>query len=303
MCVAGCHHGVVSIVTGDAVPLQMPLAQFPTRLLALALDLVIIFITLGVVSSMMSIATQDAAEGFQVAASLLTVVLILIGMPAVIETLTRGQSAGKKAAGLRVVRTDGGPVRFRHSLTRSLALFFIDLWTTSGLVGTVTCVSTKKSQRVGDLLAGTLVVRERVPRAATVVERPAIMPPELAGWASTLDLATMPDSLAAVTRSFLGRWHDFEPQARHQMAAQLTTAVMAHSSPPPPPATAPSYYLSAVMAERSRRAWLAAAPPPTGMPPRAPLSALPPPAPGSAIQPPATPADANPRDGGFVPPA
>ena len=61
----------------------------------------------------------------------MSVVLVLVGLPTLVETLTRGRSLGKIAAGLRVVRDDGGPVRFRHSFVRSLFML-VDFWLTGG---------------------------------------------------------------------------------------------------------------------------------------------------------------------------
>ena len=61
------------------------------------------------------------------AITLVAVVLVIVGLPTLIETLTRGRSLGKMAAGLRVVRDDGGPVRFRHSFVRALFMI-VDFW-------------------------------------------------------------------------------------------------------------------------------------------------------------------------------
>ena len=57
-----------------------------------------------------------------------------------------------------------------------------------------------KGKRLGDFLAGTVVVRERIPAQAMPL---AAMPPQLAGWASGLDLSRVPDDLAMAARQYL----------------------------------------------------------------------------------------------------
>ena len=314
----------MTIITGDAVALQLPIAQFPARLLGLLLDTLPLLLLWALLVGGFAAVAASASEGYLTAGFLLITVLLLIGVPATVETLSRGKSLGKAATGLRVVRLDGGPVRFRHSLVRAMALFFVDLWFSSGLVGTLSCVSTRRAQRVGDMLAGTMVIRERVPRAATAADRPAVMPPQLAGWAASADVARVPDDLALVVRSFLARWYDLDPGARTRLELDLAGRMTQYVSPLPPMGTPPSHYLSAVIAERSRRSYLAqmsrefgspgAMPPPTvpGHPPPAPPTPAPPapptagpaypraiPAPGPPPPPPPPPSSTAP---GHVPP-
>ena len=100
-------------VTGEAVALDLRIAQFPSRTLALALDLVVqcgVLVAVGLFA--VSVASQvDGAAATAIV--LVAIVMVIVGMPTLIETLTRGRSLGKLAAGLRVVRDDGGPARCR----------------------------------------------------------------------------------------------------------------------------------------------------------------------------------------------
>ena len=130
-----------------------------------------------------------------------------------VETLTRGRSVGKMMMGLRVVRDDGGPIRMRHSLVRALAMVFLDLWVTSGVVGGLSALASSRSKRMGDHLAGTIVVGERIPRHATAHQEIS-MPPPLAGWAAGLDLVAVPDGLALNVRTFLHRAPSLDPAVR-----------------------------------------------------------------------------------------
>ena len=113
-------------MTGEAVPLELRLAKLPSRALAISIDLALVFaaaILMGIAISAV-VSTVDAALG--AALTLVGFVALFVGVPTLVETLTRGRSLGKLALGLRVVRDDGGPVRFRQALTRALAGVFVD---------------------------------------------------------------------------------------------------------------------------------------------------------------------------------
>jgi len=155
------------VVIGEAVELDVRTARLPSRALGLALDVLIMLVLLLVVLLVMSAIGADVDPALAAAVSLITTVGVFVGYPLLWETLTRGRSPGKYAMGLRVVRTDGGPIVFRHALARALAGFIVDFGLLSlftGLIGIVVSASTARGQRIGDLLAGTVVVRERLPR-------------------------------------------------------------------------------------------------------------------------------------------
>ncbi|MGD9954885.1 MAG: RDD family protein [Candidatus Nanopelagicales bacterium] len=277
-------------VTGEAVALDLRLAQFPSRMLALFLDLLIQLVLLIIVVWLVG-STLSSADGAAAAAITVTmIVLVLVGWPTLIETLTRGRSLGKVAAGLRVVRDDGGPVRFRHSFVRALFMI-VDFWLTSGSVGLIASLASQRGKRVGDQFAGTVVIRERVPSAARVVQHAYAMPPGLEGWASTADLARLPDVTAQQARQLLTRAATLEPSVRDSLGRQLAAEVQAYVAPPPPQGTHPEAYLAAVLTQRMRTSSAAAerarqqgarpmpaAPAPAAMPavPVAPAAPLPP---------------------------
>jgi uncharacterized RDD family membrane protein YckC len=237
------------LVTGEAVVLELRLAKVASRLLSLAIDLAVqvallivgILVIGGVAGSV-----DDAAAAAMMSVFLVTVI---VGYPVAFETLSRGRTLGKLALGLRVVREDGGPIRFRHALVRGLAAV-IEIWVTVGAVALVISLASSKGKRLGDFLAGTVVVRERVPVSAAPM---VAMPPILAGWASGLDLSRLPDDLALAARQFLSRSRELSPEVRESMGARLAGSMAAHTSPPPPPGVPPWAFLSAVLAERRRR--------------------------------------------------
>ncbi len=249
---------VAHLITGDAVTLELRIAGLPSRMLALTIDLVVQILLLAV--TMVFVGWAFSAGGSPGAASAVTlaaVVLVVVGWPTLVETLSHGRSLGKAVMGLRVVRDDGGPVRMRHALVRALAMVVPDLWITSGVVGGLSALMSARSKRIGDHLAGTIVVGERVPRTAYQHQQAILMPPPLAAWAAGLDLVAVPDSVALNARTFLQRAPSLDPAARHGIASRLATQMSAFVRTPAPLGTPAEAYLAAVLAERTRRSWAA----------------------------------------------
>ena len=247
------------LVTGEAVALELRPAKLPSRALAVLLDLAVavvayIVVTIGVVA-----ATASLDEAAQAALSVGLFVLLLVGGPIAVETLSHGRSLGKLACGLRVVRDDGGPIRFRHALVRGL-IGVIEILLTLGVVAVIASLVSARGRRLGDVFAGTLVVRERVPAARTGFVPPP--PPWLAGRFSALDLSAVPDGLWLSVRQYLTRMQTLDPQVGWSMAQRLATELAARTGAPVPPGVSPAAYLAAVLHERqtreARRAFAAA---------------------------------------------
>jgi uncharacterized RDD family membrane protein YckC len=237
------------LVTGEAVALDLRPASFASRALAIALDLLILVVggwIVGVYLLSLLFALDDAAAA---AVFLVTEVGILVGVPVTVETLTRGRSVGKLAAGLRVVRDDGGPIRFRHALIRGL-LGVLEFYLSYGSIPLIVSLTNKRGKRVGDILAGTYVVRARGGRP---LPPPVGMPPELVAWALNADIGRIPDRLAMAVRQFLARIDALHPASRQRLGVGLATQVAQYVAPPPPAGVYPERFLAAVMAERRRR--------------------------------------------------
>ena len=244
------------LVTGDAVVVELRLARIPSRTVALALDVLVLFAIGAVLVLGGAAAFGSVDDALGRALTLVMVVAVLVGVPVTFETLTRGRTLGKMAMGLRVVRDDGGPIGLRHALIRGL-VGVVEIWLLSGAGAIVSSLVSSKGKRIGDLLAGTVVVRERMPAHGGAV---AAMPPALAGWASGLDLSRLPDDLALAARQYVSRAGELSPGARESMGARLAAAVATVVSPPPPPGVPPLPYLSAVLAERRQREFARMAP-------------------------------------------
>ncbi|HTR92275.1 MAG TPA: RDD family protein [Trebonia sp.] len=255
---------MAEIVTGEAVVLDLPYARFPTRMLAHLIDMFVQFAAMGVVGilALGGLAT-GALNGASLAAVLVTgFVAAIVGYPIACETLSRGRTPGKAALGLRVVAEDGGPVRFRQALVRALA-GSVECWLMFGVPALVTAMISARGNRLGDIFAGTFVIRERAPRAASGpypaggyagrAGGPSAMDPALSGWAATLDLSALPEPVATAAGSYLSRYWQLNPAARDQLGGQLAASVSAHVTPPPPPGLHPAAYLHAVLAEHGNR--------------------------------------------------
>jgi uncharacterized RDD family membrane protein YckC len=245
---------VSDLVSGEAVVLELRVATVASRGLAMALDVLIQFVGFYIVSLIMVSAGFAAFDGaLETAVFLVLVVLVVVGYPVALETFTRGRTVGKIALGLRTVRADGGPIRFRQALVRGLAGFFVDFWALGvlGAVAVIVSVSSKQGQRVGDMLAGTLVVRERVPREQPVPQ--VYVPPQMATWAADLQVGNLPNDLALAVRQYLGRLYELNPNAAAGLGHKLATEVSGYLGTPVPPGMPPYAYLSAVLAERRTR--------------------------------------------------
>jgi uncharacterized RDD family membrane protein YckC len=238
------------IVTGEAVALDIRPAGVGSRGIALLIDLAAQFaVLLGWLLAVSQVgASSDEAA---VTAVVLTLfVATVLGYPVGFETLWHGRTPGKAAMGLRVVRDDGGPIRFRHALVRGLVGVVVDRpGISSGLLALIPMLATKRAKRLGDLAAGTVVVQDRVPSR---VAPAAIVSSELAGWAGGLDLTGVNDALALDIRHFLARAPQLSPVTRDEMGNRLLGQVSALVGPLPPSMPA-GLYLQTVLAERTRR--------------------------------------------------
>ena len=188
--------------------LELRLATLGSRVLAILLDLSIqltglALLLLGLAG--VSAATSASLPGW-VAAVIVTflVFLVIFGYPAILETVWNGKTVGKRVLGIRVVTTEGAPIRFRQAAIRA-ALELVDFFIPPG--GLVACVSvllTRDDQRLGDLAAGTFVVHERTANASA---SPVWFPPPWGyeSYAATLDVAALDAEDYELVRSFLLR--------------------------------------------------------------------------------------------------
>jgi uncharacterized RDD family membrane protein YckC len=316
------------MVTPEAVALEFRTANLGSRILAYLIDLVVV--VAGILAGLFAVALLGQASDV-VVPDWLALTLVLVLLPAwwlgyfiAFETLWRGRTLGKAALGLRVVTREGAPVRFRHAAIRAL-LGLVDWLVLGGFFAVVFILFTRDNQRLGDLVAGTLVLRER---SALAAPAPVVFgpPPGLEHYTATLDPGGLGTEEYLAVRTFVLRAASLPPGPRAALAWQLASPLAARLRPPPPAGVSPELYLYCVAAAYQQRQRLAAGQgpgpgglwtadnvsSPAGLPSRAGAprsggsgSGLPDPAPAPAhpagpAPPAAEPAPA-PR-GGFVPP-
>ncbi|GAA4348736.1 RDD family protein [Microbacterium rhizosphaerae] len=220
------------ILTGEAVALDVQPIGFFLRALGLAIDMVVSIAVLVLftwaASWMQSIGLLDASTARILL--LAVVALVTVVVPTTVETLSHGRSLGKLAVGGRIVRSDGGAAGFRHAFIRALVGVF-EIWMTLGVVAAVTGAFTPRSQRLGDLTAGTYSERTRTPKLPAPG---AGLPAGLEPWAATADVARLPDALARRCAQFVRQADRMEPAARARLSASLAAEAVRFTSPVPP---------------------------------------------------------------------
>ncbi len=200
------YAGVDQLVTGEAVALELPPASLGLRIVSGLIDVTIEFGILVLGTILATVTAPDEAL-FGVMSVVLIAFTLVIG-PAIMETLTMGRTVGKFAMGIRAVRDDAGPISFHHSFVRHL-VGVVEIWVLSGVPALVGALVSSKGKRIGDFAAGTYVVRDRY---KLQLPWPVQMPPHLAHWAASADIAPLPDSLAVALRQLLGRTGHAEPR-------------------------------------------------------------------------------------------
>ncbi|WP_343599532.1 RDD family protein [Mycobacterium sp.] len=251
------------VVTGDAVVLDVQIAQLPVRAVGSLIDISVMLVgyLLGLVLWASSLSQLDDAA--TAAILVIFTVLVVVGYPLVVETATRGRSLGKLVVGLRVVSDDGGPERFRQALFRAFASV-VEIWMLLGSPAVISSLLSPKAKRIGDIFAGTVVISERGPKTAP----PPAMPQSLSWWAASLQLSGLGAEQAELARQFLARATQLESKVRDQMAHRIAGDVLARVAPPPPPGTPLQLALAAVLAERHRRELARLQPAPPGARPQ-----------------------------------
>ncbi|MDQ1403570.1 MAG: hypothetical protein QOG03_1886, partial [Actinomycetota bacterium] len=149
------------------------------------------------------------------------------------------------------------PIRFRHAAIRS-ALALVDVYILNGLVAIVTILVTRNNQRLGDLVAGTIVVRERSgTKAPTAIAFP--IPRGCEAYAETLDVSALTQGEYGAIRSFLLRAVALPAHVRAGLATELAAPLVHRMRHTPPTWVGPELFLACVAAVYQRR--FGAAPP------------------------------------------
>jgi uncharacterized RDD family membrane protein YckC len=253
--------------TPEGVSVDLVLAGAGSRFGAIMLDVLvevgILWIGFFVVGAAFT-TTHDPIAGIAVLSVL--VFFDLFGYFVLLECLTGGRTLGKLAAGLRAVKLDGQPMGFRRSVVRTV-LRLVDVYLTVGMVGLGFILGTSRNQRLGDLAAGTIVIRERragaAPGPSTSAFVPATTPgtpaPVVSAYGEALDArgwdvtAVTLDEVVLVER-FLRSRGGYTAAARTRLAARLANQ-LAPKVAGAPAGLAAERFLEGVVAAKTGAGW------------------------------------------------
>lgn len=263
---------ILQIDTPENVAFGYEVAGIGSRFLAALIDTIIIvavqFVLLLVLLFIASASSPGSFDmddmenlGLAVVIVVLLGSLITIGYYIFFELLWNGQSPGKRAVKIRVIRTDGTPVTLSEILIRNL-LRLVDLLPSSYGVGVITMFVTKQSQRLGDLAAGTLVVfAETEVTIDSLQRRPFILagprradaPADAVAPGSALRLERLTDQDLRLVEEFLRR--RYELSNARAMATQLVSMLRKRMELPaqPEPNITPERWLADVYDAYRRR--------------------------------------------------
>jgi|SRR2546422_889487 len=228
------------IETPERVPLHFALASIGNRFLACAVDHAIQLLAIAVMAIAFTIIANYSSLGNRLseapkwvyAVGIIIVFLLISGYFAVFEWLWNGQTPGKRWLKLRVIREDGRPITFFEAAVRNLLRDFDIMPAPFYSVGLISVFASSKDQRVGDMVAGTVVVREREAEApaftqvfASPVSDPALRR-SFKPVAFTADVNSLTESEIEVVETFLRRRWDLADVPRQWMAWRVAMPLL-----------------------------------------------------------------------------
>ena len=217
------------IATPEGVELELVLAGLASRFMAEAIDLALLMLMLSATIALALVA-GGAAGVLLLSVTLGGWLLLSVVYNVAFEVLASGRTPGKRACSLRVVEEGGEAVGLRASAVRNLVRLLEGL-ATLYIPAIVSILATSRNQRLGDLAAGTLVIREpRSERRKDAAPAPPASRLRTADW----DVSAITSQELAAIRSFLERRGSFTPAARRGLARELAARLGAKVAGPPP---------------------------------------------------------------------
>ncbi|MBV7364113.1 RDD family protein [Actinomycetaceae bacterium TAE3-ERU4] len=231
------------IVTGEGVSLELEPTSLLRRLLAGFYD----YVLLGSIVFVACIYLLPYLES-QVERNLLTrwiVIFVIILVPAFMEIITRGQSLGKMLLGIKVVRDDGGIPTRGSSVWRAVTIYF-EILASLGSIALISIIFNPQGKRIGDILAGTVVVNSQIAGKPRIIQ----LPPELKQWVQTASLAPPPNELLESARLHLHNTYRLPTDIRHAQAVSIATELARYATPPAPTRDAERFIAAFLVARR-----------------------------------------------------
>jgi uncharacterized RDD family membrane protein YckC len=214
------YEDAITISTPEGVDLELRLAGLGSRFTAALVDIVIRVVLLIAVALLLrqeGVFVGEPVTGIEGAAFVILFFLIVFGYDVFFETLASGRTPGKRWSGLRVVLAEGRPIGFLASAVRNVVRL-IDFLPAGYAIGCVSILVSAKNQRLGDIAAGTLVIRDRIPAPPPAwPPRASAAMPEALAW----DVSAITAEELGAVRRFLERRFDLTPEARAQLGSTL----------------------------------------------------------------------------------
>ena len=245
----------LTIETPEQIPLEFPLAGIGSRFLAIALDTLIqvlgFLMIVFVAEILLPTAARFTPRALTWAAAIffLCVFILYSGYYALFEIFWNGQTPGKRLVRLRVISDSGRPITVYEAVVRNL-LRIIDQLPGLYVVGIISVFLTARNKRLGDIVAGTVVVHEKAMQDS--------QPDFFAAAASTAlssGLQITAEELELIER-FLQRRYDLSPEVRRQSAEQIAGRLRARLGAAQDGAASPEDYLESLARQKRDSAGL-----------------------------------------------
>ncbi|MEO8228037.1 MAG: stage II sporulation protein M [Gemmatimonadota bacterium] len=238
----------IEVETPEHVVLDLEIAGVGSRALASLVDLAIILgAVLAVAITLRILAGTGLRPGWSAAVFVALVFLLFWGYFTLFEALREGQTPGKRRVGIRVLRDTGHPVTFAASAARNL-LRIADFLPPPYLSGALLVALHPRGKRLGDMVAGTIVVRDRPadvapPRQSEAGQRSRLVEQQL-----TAPLLT--EDEYRLLAQYGERSGSLDPAVRRRFAAALASRFAAHL---PPQAMTDEAFILALLADETAR--------------------------------------------------
>jgi uncharacterized RDD family membrane protein YckC len=239
------------VETPERVELHFILASVGNRFLAAAMDHIIQAVLLALI--LLSFAVAEGWSYFSSLGVWAAALMILAGFTiywgyfVFFEAVWSGQTPGKRLMKLRVIREDGRPVRFFEVFVRNLLRLFVDFmpWP-SYAIGVVSIVFSQQSKRIGDFVAGTVVIKERSSEAPSLEEITRVFEAEAAraavpGPAIKTDLGVLDPGEVRAIQAFLRRRFELSPSSRASLALRIAGPLASRLGIVDPPISAEAF--------------------------------------------------------------
>jgi uncharacterized RDD family membrane protein YckC len=257
----------LNIETPELVAIEMPLAGIGSRFIALLIDTLIWgagLLVLGILAWLFRPAMQAFSNlSYQWTVAIVTLIMFLLnwGYFTLFEAFWNGRTPGKHVAKIRVIQQSGRPIGIFESMARNFVRY-VDQIPFFYAVGVITMFVTHQHQRLGDLAAGTLVVRDREqesplwgetgartftaavfsPRSGIGAAAPE---PHLSLSLPAISVARLSSSDLEVLEGFFSRRLDLPIATREALAQRIAAAIQAKSGLEPPPGVSVETFLEA----------------------------------------------------------